>query len=441
MKPWSQRYAVLVLFLLLSASAVAQNRAVRRLDLQDGDTLVFCGDSITHQCLYTQYVETYFYTRYPQRRITFHNASVGGDKVGDALSRFDIDIAPSKPKYVSILLGMNDGTYQNFKPEVFKTYETGMVELIENIQKLGATPIPMHPTMHDLRAREIVSRDGEVQERYKYYNSVLAFYGTWLQEHSRQQGLSFVNMFSRLNRITYQQRRQNPDFTLIKDAVHPDAPGQAVMAASLLDDVHANRLVSSLTVVRRGQSWQVRARNGEVSEVGEDDLPSFTFRANSLPWVVPQEALQGYRLFGAGGRLSAERLRVVGLPPGRYELKIDDQVVGSWYQGTLAGNIALHANRQTPQYQQALRVAMLNKERNEKVVHALRDHYRTLRDHYRQGLDKKDAQKFAQFLTTFKAKAAEFDAQSKEYEDKIYVANQPQPHRYQIVRAMKKAAK
>ncbi|MBN78904.1 MAG: hypothetical protein CMJ70_02090 [Planctomycetaceae bacterium] len=439
MKPWFQRCTVFTLFLLLATAVSAQNTAGRRLDLQDGDTLVFCGDSITHQCLYTQYVETYFYTRYPQRRITFHNASVGGDKVGDALSRFDIDIAPAKPKYVSILLGMNDGTYQAFQPEVFKTYETGMVELIEKIQKLGARPIPMHPTMHDLRAREIRSQDGAVQERYKYYNSVLAFYGTWLQEHSRQQGLSFVNMFARLNRITYQQRRQNPDFTLIKDAVHPDAPGQAVMAASMLDDVHANRLVSALTVVRRGQSWQVRARNGEVSEVGEDDLPSFTFRANSLPWVVPQEALEGYKLFGAGGRLSGERLRVVGLPPGRYALKIDDQVVGSWYQGTLAGNISLHANRKTPQYQQALAVAMLNKERNEKVVHALRDHYRTLRDHYRQGLDKKDPQKFAQFVTAFKAKAADFKAQSKAYEDKIYQINQPQPHRYQIVRATKKA--
>ena len=438
MKPWFQRSGAIVLFLFLPAAVSAQNAAGRRLDLQDGDTLVFCGDSITHQCLYTQYVETYFYTRYPQRRITFHNASVGGDKVGDALSRFDIDIAPYKPKYVSILLGMNDGTYQNFKPEIFKTYETGMVELIDKIQKLGATPIPMHPTMHDLRAREMRSQEGVTQERYKYYNSVLAFYGTWLQEHSRQQGLSFVNMFSRLNRITYQQRRQNPDFTVIKDAVHPDAPGQAVMAASLLDDVHANRLVSALTIVRRGDSWQVRARNGEVSEVGEDALPAFTFRANSLPWVVPEEAVQGYKLFAAGGRLSGERLRVVGLPPGRYELKIDDQVVGRWYQGTLAGNIALHANAKTPQYQQALRVAMLNKERNEKVIHKLRDHYATLRNHYRQGLDKKDPQKFAQFLMTFKAKAAAFDVQAKEYEDKIYEANQPQPHRYQIVRATKK---
>jgi len=38
----------------------------------DGDTFVFLGDSITAQGLYTQYLETYFYTRYPQLRLKFH---------------------------------------------------------------------------------------------------------------------------------------------------------------------------------------------------------------------------------------------------------------------------------------------------------------------------------------------------------------------------------
>ncbi|MEM0970129.1 MAG: GDSL family lipase, partial [Verrucomicrobiota bacterium] len=29
---------------------------------QDGDCIVFLGDSITHQCLYTQYLENFFLT-------------------------------------------------------------------------------------------------------------------------------------------------------------------------------------------------------------------------------------------------------------------------------------------------------------------------------------------------------------------------------------------
>ena len=40
--------------------------------------------------------------------------------------RFDEDVASFKPKYVSILLGMNDGEYKDFSAETFKTYTKGM---------------------------------------------------------------------------------------------------------------------------------------------------------------------------------------------------------------------------------------------------------------------------------------------------------------------------
>ena len=71
------------------------SRSLDRLELKDGDTLVFLGDSITHQCLYTQYVEDFYYTRYPKMRVHFHNAGVGGDRAQDALDRFDGDVAAS----------------------------------------------------------------------------------------------------------------------------------------------------------------------------------------------------------------------------------------------------------------------------------------------------------------------------------------------------------
>ena len=57
-----------------------------KLELRDGDGIVFLGDSITHQCLYTQYVEDYFFTRFPQMRLRFHNSGVGGDRCSDAFS-------------------------------------------------------------------------------------------------------------------------------------------------------------------------------------------------------------------------------------------------------------------------------------------------------------------------------------------------------------------
>jgi hypothetical protein len=43
-----------------------------------------------------------------------HNAGVGGSRTWDALLRFDQDIASYKPKYITVLLGMNDGRYSEY---------------------------------------------------------------------------------------------------------------------------------------------------------------------------------------------------------------------------------------------------------------------------------------------------------------------------------------
>ena len=57
--------------------------------------------------------------------------------------------------------------------------------------------------------------------------------------------------------------------------------------------------------------------------------------------------------------LSAEKLAVRSLAPGTYELKIDGAAVGRWTDAELAAGIDLGENPKTPQYQQALEVAML----------------------------------------------------------------------------------
>ena len=112
---------------------------------------MFLGDSITAQCLYTQYVENYFYTRYPHLRMHFHNAGVSGDTAADALARFDRDVAAYKPNYVAVLLGMNDGAAKQFETALFDTYRTDMQTLIARIRPSAPLPILLTPTMYDAR--------------------------------------------------------------------------------------------------------------------------------------------------------------------------------------------------------------------------------------------------------------------------------------------------
>ena len=218
------------------ASAQELAKPVTEMKLEDGDSLVFLGDSITHQCLYTQYVEDYLYTRFPDKRFKIHNAGVSGARAWDALQRFDKDVAAFKPKYVTILLGMNDGEYQPFNRDVTDTYQQDMTLLLEKLDGIETTSILMTPTMFDSRAARAGRRERDPQMLAEY-NSVLAYFGTWLREVATDEGRGFVDMWSPLNNITMEERKNDAKFTLIRDAIHPDAPGQVVMATAIINDM------------------------------------------------------------------------------------------------------------------------------------------------------------------------------------------------------------
>ena len=47
--------------------------------IHDNDRVVFLGDSITEQRLYTTYIEAYALTRHPEWKLWFRNVGWGGD--------------------------------------------------------------------------------------------------------------------------------------------------------------------------------------------------------------------------------------------------------------------------------------------------------------------------------------------------------------------------
>ena len=148
--------------------------------------------------------------------------------------------------------------------------------------------------------------------------------------------------------------------------MHPNPGGHMVMAHALLRDMNASDTVSTIHVSTRGGELASKNQTkGSVTELQTADNISFNFLANSLPWAVPEEAHPGYQLVQAGSTLSRETLRVSDLTPGRYQLLIDDSIVGDFSHWELARGIELQGNVNTPQYQQARQVVQLNVKRNE----------------------------------------------------------------------------
>lgn len=431
--------------------AYAPKAPLKKLDLQDGDSFVFLGDSITHQCLYTQYVEDFFYQRMPHIRLKFHNSGVGGARAWDALARFDEDVAAYKPKYVSVLLGMNDGTYRSYDQATFDAYHRDMTTVVEKIAATGATPILMTPTMYDSRASRMFPRKGRTYSEglLTQYNSVLTYYGTWLREVAAENGYGFVDMWGPLNNLTIAARKTDPAFTIIKDAVHPDAPGQAVMAVAMINDLGLRAPLSNIRLQLSGKAApKATSMGGTVSDLKQtNDGVEFTWQANGLPWVLPEEAAIGVNLTKLGHKNSREGFEVHGLSPGRYELSIDGTVVGTWGSEQLSRHVELQANNKTPQHQQALKVAHLNRDRNSGPVRNLRNEWRLFQGYARA---KRDAQtdearaKVAQMekrLEGLSERVASHAAEAKKIEDQIFEVNQPVARKYVLSKVVAPAKK
>ncbi len=122
----------LILVSLLTALALPGDDAFY---LKSGDRVVFYGDSITDQRLYTTFVETFVVTRFPSLDVTFTHSGWNGDRVtggggGPVDLRLERDVFPYRPTVVTIMLGMNDGHYRAFDQGVFDAYAHGYEHIV-----------------------------------------------------------------------------------------------------------------------------------------------------------------------------------------------------------------------------------------------------------------------------------------------------------------------
>lgn len=124
---------------------------------------------------------------------------------------------------------MNDGAYEDFDASTFEIYSRDMTILLDQIGKTGANQIVMSPTMFDHHQLALQMENPDYRFRTRsfspQYNALLAYYGGWLRERAGERGLSFVDQWAPMNQHTFAQRRKEPDFTLVPDAIHPSAGG------------------------------------------------------------------------------------------------------------------------------------------------------------------------------------------------------------------------
>ncbi len=169
-----RRTHLLALLLIVAGAAGAQDG----FGLREGDRVVFYGDSITDQRLYTTFTETYVVTRFPRMNIAFVHSGWGGDRVtggggGPVDVRLWRDVLPYNPTVVTIMLGMNDGRYRAFDQAFFDEFSTGFKHITDVLKRQipGVRITAIQPSPYDDVTREPLFEGGY---KSRYHSSAIA---------------------------------------------------------------------------------------------------------------------------------------------------------------------------------------------------------------------------------------------------------------------------
>jgi lysophospholipase L1-like esterase len=340
--------------------------------LKDGDRVVFYGDSITEQRLYTTYAETYVVTRFPRLNVTFVHSGVGGDRVGGGWAgpidlRLKRDVFAYRPTVMTIMLGMNDGSYRAFDPAIFETYSTGYQRMLDSIKSAlpGVRVTLIQPSPFDDITRPANFEGG--------YNAVLVRYGQFVKELAQKEKLDVADLNASVVAALEKAKAADAETAkkIIADRVHPGPSGHLLMAEALLKAWNAPALVAAVEI-DAGKAQPVRTENTTVADLQAANGLAWTQSDKALPMpldlkepvlklaVQSSDFLQG---------LDRQPLKVMGLKGSRYLLKIDGDEVGTFSRPQLEQGVNL-AEWPTPMVKQAQAVHDLTLKHNN--IHAVR---------------------------------------------------------------------
>jgi lysophospholipase L1-like esterase len=349
-------------FLTLVSSLFGQSPFL----LKNGDTVVFYGDSITDQRLYTTFAETYAVTRFPNLDVKFVHSGWGGDRVtggggGTIDVRLQRDVYPYTPTVMTIMLGMNDGRYKAFDEQLFDTYANGIKDIVTNVKtKVPGVRITLiEPSPYDDVTRPPVFAEG--------YNSVLVRYGAFLKDLAARGDMNFADLNTSVVQELGQANALDPEGAkkLLPDRVHPGPGGHLLMAKALLKAWNAPSIVTAVEMDAETGSAR-RSENTSITGVKIENTISWDQLDKALPISLDMKdagVALAVRSSDVLQALNQELLRVSGLTGANYRLKIDGEDLGAFTKEQLSGGINL-ATLPTPMMRQAADVHALTLKHN-----------------------------------------------------------------------------
>ena len=303
--------------------------------LKDGDTVVFLGDSITAARTYGKIVENYTLLRFPERRVRFFNAGIGGDTAAAAVGRLERDVFSHGATVVTVCFGMNDvGWGMTADVEHVKAYLEALRTIVRECRKHKARVIYLTPA--------VTAADPKASE--KDFLQTLADQGAKAVKSMGEDTIDVQRGMREIQKRVFAanaaQKDEKAHVSLhLVDGVHLSDLGQMAMAFTILEGLDAPKEVSDACVDAAYGSvvTQKGCRLSEVkSAAGRLEFTRFDeglpinfglFGALQFVWVPFHVAMNRYGL------------AVKGLAKGNWEVLADERSIGIFDADTLGRGI------------------------------------------------------------------------------------------------------
>jgi lysophospholipase L1-like esterase len=333
--------------LILSSLLVFLSCPLVRADdfaLKDGDTVVFLGDSITAARAYGKIIENYTLLRYPDRKVRFVNAGVGGDTAAGGLTRLERDVFAHKPTVLTVAYGINDIGWGTKADDAHKkAYLDGVRGIVEACRKRG---IRVYICSAAVTAEDPdKAEDGFLRKMCDEGMALsVSLGGAAIDVQGNMRGIQ-KKIWAANGKVADKAKH---DTLHAADGVHLNDLGQLAMAFAILKGLGAPADVSSVSIDAGGAKLVAAKGCAVTGLASKGGAVEFTRLDDGLPFNYGIFYGLNYRHVPVPDELNRYMLTMTNLPKGRYEVLADGRSAGVFSADQLATGVNIASTTPDP---------------------------------------------------------------------------------------------
>jgi lysophospholipase L1-like esterase len=375
--------------------------------LQDGDQVVWLGNTLIEREQRYAYWETALTRRYPDKNITFRNLGWSGDTVfgearagfgsrAEGFRRLKEHALSLKPTVIIIGYGFNE----SFEGQAGLTrFQDGLNALLNSLAPTKARVVLLSPLRQENLGPPLPD-PGRQNENIRLYSEVL-------RKIAAQRGDLFVDLCQMLDDGT----KAEPSL-LTDNGIHLTAYGYWRATGALEQGLGLAPMPWRIDVDAKGKTTV------QGAGVAKLQLSPLTFQATDAVLPVPQPPEQSPSREPLPG--TDRVLRIRGLPAGNYALTIEGTSVATATAAEWAVGVKLERG---PEFDQEQRLRQAIVEKNDLYFHRWRPQNETYLFGFRKYEQGQNAREIPQFDPLVARKEAE-----------IAKLRSPAPRRYELVK-------